>query len=441
MRPDSLLDEAHIPGPASIISARVGFEDNLLSSRELWVAGDPRGESQRAAEPLGALLRERLFPLREGAAADVWIQAVSVGEVEVATTLVAELRALRPSISLLVTSTTPAGMALLRRRLGAGAPAVRVRPCPADLPSSVRRFLDATRPRLLILVETELWPVTLREAGRRGISVAIVSARLSESSVRRLRLVRPLFARALSAVTLVAARTAGDAARFADLGVPAERISVAGDLKLDRASPTRTSFADQVESLAAGRPVVVAGSMADEEIDLALEARRRLAASGRDALLLLAPRKPGGFDAAAARLAAAGVPYVRRSGDPSAAARADVFLLDTVGELAGAYLSGDAALLGGTWAPKGGHNVLEPLRAGLGVVHGPSVRNIREALLPDATFEAGDARAAAAALARLLSDDALRRRARDAAAAFFATGAGATRRAAEAALGLLPESP
>ena len=364
-----------------------------------------------------------------------------MGEVEVATILAAELRALRPAISLLVTSTTPAGMALLRRRLERGAPAVRLRPCPADFPSSVRRFLDATRPRLLILVETELWPVTLREAGRRGIPILIVSARLSDRSVRRLRLVRPLFTRALDAVTLVAARTPGDAARFAALGIPAKRISVAGDLKLDRATPPRPPFAGRVESLAAGRPVVVAGSMADEEIDLVLDTRRWLADSGRDTLLLLAPRRPGSFGAVAARLASAGVPFVRRSAEDSGAARADVFLLDTLGELAGAYLCGDAALLGGTWAPKGGHNILEPLRAGLGVVHGPSVRNIREALLPDATFEAGDARAAAASLATLLSDGALRRKARDAAADLFAAGAGATRRAAEVALGLLRETP
>ncbi len=417
------------------------IEDNFLSSRELWAAGRAFGESAHASEPLPGLLRERLFPSPEVTPADIWIQAVSVGEVEVAATLAAELRTLRPSISLLVTSTTPGGVALLRRRLGAAAPAVRLRPCPVDLPSSVRRFLDATRPRLLILVETELWPVALREAGRRGIPVLIVSARLSERSVRRLRLVRPLFTRALDAVTFVAARTPGDAARFADLGIPASRISVAGDLKLDRARPPRPPFADRVESLAAGRPVVVAGSVADEEIDLVLETRRRVAAGGRDALLLLAPRRPGSFDAVSLRLARAGVPFVRRSADDPAVPRADVFLLDTLGELAGAYLCGDAALLGGTWAPKGGHNVLEPLRAGLGVVHGPSVRNIRETLLPDATFEASDAGSAAAALARILSDDALRRRVREVAAAHFETSAGATRRAAEVALGLLPEAP
>jgi 3-deoxy-D-manno-octulosonic-acid transferase len=419
----------------------VEIEHNFLSSMELWAAGRSPGEPASGSEPLPGLLRERLFPSPEPTPSDIWIQAVSVGEVEVAATLVAELRALRPSIFLVVTSTTPAGVALLRRRLGDTAPAVGLRPCPVDLRPSVRRFLDATRPRLLILVETELWPVTLREAGRRGIPVLIANGRLSERSVRGLRLARPFFARALAAVTLVAARTAGDARRFASLGIPADRIFVAGDLKLDRVRPPRPPFAARVDSLAVGRPVVVAGSVNDEEIDLMLDTRQRLAAAGLDALFLLAPRRPGSFDAVAGRIARAGVPFVRRSTDDLAAARADVFLLDTLGELAGAYLCGDAALLGGTWAPKGGHNVLEPLRAGLGVVHGPSVRNIRETLLPDATYEAADAGAAAAALARLLSDDALRRRARDAATELFETGKGATRRAAEAAIGLLPEAP
>jgi 3-deoxy-D-manno-octulosonic-acid transferase len=419
----------------------VEIEDNFLSPRDLRETGRAGDRPASAAEPLPGLLRERLFPSRVSTRADVWIHAVSVGEVEVAVALSAELRALRPSISILVTSTTPAGMAHLRRRLGRGAATVGLRPCPVDLPRPVRRFLDATRPRLLILVETELWPVTLREAGRREIPVLVANARLSDRSLRRMILLRPLFARALAAVSRVAARTPADAGRFAALGIPAARISVTGDLKLDRLPPSRPPFAARTESLAAGRPVVVAGSVADEEIGLVLETRRHLADSGCNTFLLLAPRRPASFEIVAERLARAKVPFVRRSSDDTGADRADVFLLDTLGELAGAYHCGDAALLGGTWAPKGGHNVFEPLRAGIGVVHGPSVRNIREGLVPDATFEAADARSAAAALARLLSDDARRARARDAAAAFFEAGAGATRRAAETALGLLPEVP
>jgi len=420
----------------------VEIADNFLSFRELWLESSSGSGDSSAAAPLFSLLRERLFPPPGPSPADIWIQAVSVGEVEIAATLVAEIRALRPATSIVVTSTTPAGVALLRRRYAGGTPGVALRACPLDLGPPVRRFLDAVTPRLLVLVETELWPVTLAEAARRGLPVLVVNGRLSERSVSRLRLFKPLVSRAIGALTHVAARSARDAERFEAIGVPGERIAVAGDLKLDREPPAPPSFAARVHALARGRPVVVAGSIADEEVDLVLETRRRLAGAGTDAFFLLAPRRPGSFDQVARRLEAGQVALARRTAPEADRTGADVFLLDTLGELAGAYLTGRAALLGGTWAPRGGHNVLEPLRAGLAVVHGPSTSNIRESLelAGEATIEAKDAPGAAAALGRILADEELRRRAAAAAAMLFAGHAGATRRAAQAALDLLPGS-
>ena len=391
--------------------------------------------------PLVPLVVSRLFPAAQGprAPGGVWIQGVSLGEVEVALTLAEELALRRPDLPLLLTSTTPAGVGLLsRRRPGAW------RTFPLDFPFSVRRFFDATAPRLLVLVETELWPSVLREAHRRAVPVLIVNARLSEASARRYRRAVRFLAGSWDALTRVLARTPEDAARFAEIGVPPSRIAVGGDLKFDRAPATEPPFAEALRRLANGRPVLVAGSMAAAEIPLVLDVRRRLAAAAPGVFLVLAPRQPEAFDAAARAAEADGLVVARRSRverETSALPRADVLLLDSVGELAGTYALGGAALLGGTFAPKGGHNVLEPLRAGTPVVHGPSTFNIRSALVAAAgsVFAAANAGAAADALRPLLAEPATRARASEAARVLFLKHAGAARLAADAILALAPE--
>lgn len=371
------------------------------------------------------------------------MQGVSVGEVELAHTLALALRSARPELSLLVTSSTPAGVGLLERRFRDLDPPARLQPFPLDLPVSVRRLLDSAEPRLLVLMETELWPVLLRAARRRGLPVLVASGRLSERSVRRLRAARPLFRGSLGALSAVAARSEEDAERFAAIGVPRERIHVAGDMKFDRPLPAEPAFAASFRELAAGRPVLVAGSIAEEELDLALSLPRALArGASRAPFLLLAPRRAESWDEAERRAAAAGLGVVRRS-RPAPAGPADVFLLDTLGELASAYRLGDVALLGGTFGRRGGHNVLEPLQAGLPVVLGPSVWNIRRAVeaAGAAVVAVPDAAGAAPALARLLNDEAARAVAREAAGALFERHRGATGRTVMLALDLLDRAP
>ncbi|HSB63988.1 MAG TPA: glycosyltransferase N-terminal domain-containing protein [Thermoanaerobaculia bacterium] len=386
--------------------------------------------------PLFPLIFSRLFASDRGPGnpGAVWIQGVSVGEVEVALTLAELLSSLDPGLPLLFTSTTPAGVGLLsRRRPGAW------RPFPLDFPSSVRRFFDATRPRLLVLVETELWPAVLGEAKRRAIPVLVVNARLSERSARRYRRIARLFGGSWDALTRVLARTREDAARFEEIGVPPARIAVGGDLKFDRAPVPAPAFAGRLRRLAGGRPILVAGSIAESEIPLVLEVRHRLSLDAAGVFLVLAPRQPESFDTAERRARADGLAVVRRSSlEEPERERADVFLLDSVGELAGTYALGEAALLGGSFAPKGGHNVLEPLRAGAPVVHGPSTDNIRSALeaAEGAVFAAADARSAADALRPLLTETAARARATAITRHLFAGHAGAARTAAEAALQL-----
>lgn len=393
---------------------------------------------------LPGLVLERIWPRPVRGPLDAWVQAVSVGEVEVARTFVAALLARRPSTRLLVTSTTPAGVGLLHQRLGPEGEARALRPFPLDIPFSVARLLDSARPRLLVLVETEIWPVLLSRARRRGTPVLVVNARLSERSLRRILSLGPLFRGALSGLTHVAARTPGDAERFERAGVPAGRIRFVGDLKLDRPRAEAPPFAGAFARLAGGRPVLVAGSVADDEVEAVLTARDRLAEAGTDLLLLLAPRRPDSFEPVAARLEARGLPAVRRSRiDGSAVLRPAVFLLDTVGELAGAYGLGDVAFVGGTLVPKGGHNVLEPLRAGLPVVVGPSIGNVRASVeaAGEAVRVVPDAGALAGAVAALLADEEARRRARAAAEALFAGHGGAADRAAAAAAALIEGRP
>jgi 3-deoxy-D-manno-octulosonic-acid transferase len=361
--------------------------------------------------------------------------------VELAYTLALGLRAERPSLPLLVTSTTPAGVGLLGRRFRDLSPPARLQPFPLDLPLSVRRLLDSARPRLLVLVETELWPVLLSAARRRRLPVLVASGRLSERSARRLRAAGRLFRGALEALSTVAARTEEDAARFASAGVPEARIHLAGDMKFDRPLPPEPAFAADLRALAAGRPVLVAGSIAEEELDLVLSLPARLAGAGPPPFLLLAPRRTETWDEAARRSVAAGLRVARRSALPSTGP-ADVLLLDTLGELASAYRLGDAALLGGTFGRRGGHNVLEPLLAGLPVVVGPSIWNIRGAVQAggEAVVSVADAGGAADALARLLADPGAREAAREAAGALFARHRGATLRTVRLALDLLDGS-
>lgn len=390
--------------------------------------------------PLLPLVLRRLLPPAGGFDAPVWIQGVSLGEAEVALTLADELRRRRPGLRVLVTSTTPAGVSLVTRRV-AQREGLVARAFPLDLPFSLRRFLAAAQPRVLVLVETELWPGLLAAARRRGMPVLLVSARLSERSARRIRAARALFGTRLLALHRVLARSEEDAARFASIGIEAGRISVSGDLKFDRSPPLAPDWAPACARLAAGRDVVVLGSLADEEIPLVAPLRVALRGAGADPFLLVAPRRPGSFDDAAESLARNGFKVARRSALEAAPEETDLLLLDTIGELAGAYALGRAALVGGTFAPKGGHNVLEPLRVGVPAVVGPSVANLRATLAETgvAVARTGDVGGAGRALALFLADEAVRTAARRDAAALFARHAGASARAAEAVLSLLPE--
>lgn len=365
----------------------------------------------------------------------MWVQAVSVGELAVAQAFVKALREELPSANVLVTSSTPAGTALLASRFPREEGRLATHAFPLDVPYAVRRFFREAAPRLLVLVETELWPFVLLEAARQNVPVLLVNGRISERSAVRISRLRGVLKAALGAITRVAARSPVDAARFLELGLREDQVFVGGDLKFDKPLAPEPAFANDLARLARGRKVVVAGSFAAGEIPLFLDALDRLP----DVFAVVAPRQPSTFDGVSA-LVSARFSTTRRTRLAEAPENARVLVLDSLGELAGAYRLAQVAVLGGTFEDRGGHDVLEPLRAERPVILGPSDRNLVHALreAPAAIFRVPrDAGALAARVAELLANDGLRLAAAEDARALFARNQGAASRAARAASELL----
>jgi 3-deoxy-D-manno-octulosonic-acid transferase len=299
----------------------------------------------------------------------LWVHAVSVGEVQAAATLLRALRAGDPSATLLLTSSTVTGRARAEALVGAE---VIVRYLPYDLPGAVARFLDRARPRLGVVLETELWPNLYAAARRRRIPMILASARLSERSVRRYRRLGALLRETLTGVE-VAAQSAADAARFIAVGAEPARTRVLGNLKFDYQPPDDVVARAPLlrAALGARRRVWVAGSTHEGEEEQVLAAHARLCARSDNALLVLAPRHPPRFAAVAATLARGDLPWVARSTGAAVTADTRVLLLDTLGELVGYYAACDVAFVGGSLVPVGGHNLLEPASLGRPVLAGP----------------------------------------------------------------------
>ncbi len=318
----------------------------------------------------------------------VWIQAVSVGEVELARGLVAELEERVPDLSLFLTATTATGLELARRTLGDRMP---IFPCPIDLPGPVNRVFEASRPRLLVLVETELWPEMLHQAGLREVPVAVVNARLSPGSFAGYRRVAGRLRTLLAPLALVLARTEADAERFAGLNVPRERIVVSGNVKYDLEADRRPlAWEDDIREVAGNRPIMVAGSTMEGEEAQVLDALAGLSADGTMPFLILAPRHPERFDSVARLMAERGLVFSRRSSGARIPSGADAYLIDTIGELARSYRLARVAFIGGSLVPTGGHNPLEPAVWGVPVLSGHHVHNFQEVY--DEMIEAGGAR-------------------------------------------------
>jgi 3-deoxy-D-manno-octulosonic-acid transferase len=348
----------------------------------------------------------------------IWLHAVSLGEMSAAAPLVRALLSRYPQLALAVTTATPAGRARARDLF---AEVADIRFLPYDTPGSVTRFLERIRPRVAIIMETELWPNLLRECERRRVPVFLASARLSAKSVSRYRRLGSLFSGVFTPNVAVAAQSADDAERFKSIGASADQTRVIGNVKFDfRVDAGIIQTGKSLRAAYGAKPVWVAGSTHAGEEEQVLEAHALLQAHRPDTLLLLAPRHKDRFAAVADLLARRGVKFARRSGMARGLAEAglpvdtQVLLVDTIGELAALYASADVAFVGGSLVPIGGHNLLEPAALGLPVLTGPSHFNSKEIALlllrRGAALQVANPEELAAALQRLLDEPAERRR-------------------------------
>jgi len=317
----------------------------------------------------GRLGRDRGLPGSRGA---LWLHAVSVGEVGVAATLA---QALPPDLPLLVTTVTPTGQERARALFSGRAGVAYL---PFDLGFAVQRFFRRHEPSALILVEGDYWPLLLREARRRGLPVAVVNGRVGDRSFHRMLRLRAVLGPLFAAVDRFGVQTAGDRDRLVRLGIDPGRVVVTGNLKYESPEPPRKpELEEALKEVAAGRPLLLAGStMAGEEAAVldAFEA----AGGGEKALLVIAPRHPERWNEVDALLRARSAGHVRRSALGTPPERPSVVLLDSLGELAGLYRLATAAFIGGTLAPTGGHNPLEAARFGVPIAVGPAMHNFRE---------------------------------------------------------------
>jgi 3-deoxy-D-manno-octulosonic-acid transferase len=346
-----------------------------------------RGESARSfRERLGQLSPAFLAsPTRSADPGAIWIHAVSVGEVLAAKPLVDGLKLRFAGRPIFVSTTTETGQRLARERLKN---VDGVFYFPIDWVVPVRRSLRAIRPAVVIVLETEIWPNFLREAKREGVPVIFANARISQKSFARFKrwefLVGPFFAETLEDAALFLPQTSDDAARLGAMGAAEQHMEVLGNLKYDTEPPPINPFnawlGEEIRKQERW-PVIVAGSVVEGEEESIIAAYDQVQRQWRRTLLILAPRKPNRFDAAAAFSAEGGWKVIRRSRIDLTLPldeEADVLLLDSIGDLAGLYSLADATFVGGSLVPAGGHNILEPASFGQPPVFGPSMENFQD---------------------------------------------------------------
>ncbi len=337
-------------------------------------------------------LRDRLgFPDLSAAPGDtptVWLHAVSVGEVHAAAPFVQALKRKLPGWRLVLSTVTETGREAGVRRIPEADARIYF---PLDLPGPVAAAVRRVKPRLVVVLETEIWPNFLWRLFAEGIPTVIVNGRVSPRSFRRYLRVRPLMARVLSKVTGFGAQSEADARRVTRLGAPPERVRVMGNLKFDGAAeseppgPEEKTAVRKALGLSKDAPVWVAGSVHPKEEAPVVDAYRSLLMTHPSLQLILAPRRPDRAGAIADLLRGRKVPHLLREegggeaggGEP---ARAPVLVLNTVGELVSAYRAGDVAFVGGSLFPWGGQNPLEPAGIGIPVLFGEHMQNFEEAV-------------------------------------------------------------
>ncbi|MCY1259487.1 3-deoxy-D-manno-octulosonic acid transferase [compost metagenome] len=345
------------------------------------------------------------FGLPELRPGGIWVHAVSVGESIAAAPMIKALQARYPQLPITVTCMTPTGSERIRALFGDS-----VQHCylPYDLPWAAARFLDRVRPKLAVIMETELWPNHIHQCAKRGIPVALANARLSERSARGYARLGGVTRLMLQEMSWIAVQTEAEAQRFRQLGARPECVTVTGsikfDLSIDPQLPVRAAVLRE-EWQATLRPLWIAASTHAGEDEIILAAHRQLLADYPKALLILVPRHPERFNGVYELCRREGFASVRRSSGEAVTMDTSVLLGDTMGELLFLYALADIAFVGGSLVENGGHNLLEPAALGKPVLSGPHLFNFLEiaAQLREvgALREVADAAALAAAVEQL----------------------------------------
>jgi 3-deoxy-D-manno-octulosonic-acid transferase len=326
----------------------------------------------------------------------IWVHAVSVGEVLAVSELISELQQRAPQYRIAVSTTTATGQALARDRFGAA----DVFYFPIDFAFAVLPYLQALRPELIVIAETEFWPNFLRLARKSGARIAVVNARISDRSLPRYRRFHALIAPALQNISLFLAQGEEDRRRLIEIGAPEKRVQVSGNLKFDLKPATEAPLVAELKSALTNpgpaldgaphlpgfgkcgsfpAPVFVCGSTVEGEEPILLRAFTVVRERYPNALMILAPRHPERFAQVAELIAASGIKFWRRSQwNASEPLGPGIFLLDTIGELASTYQLAAIAFVGGSLVAKGGHNILEAAQHGAAIVVGPYTENFRD---------------------------------------------------------------
>jgi len=307
----------------------------------------------------------------------IWFHAVSVGEAEALFPLLRLLLSRHPCASLLITTTTPTGSARVQATFGDQVAHVYL---PYDLPCVIRRFLKCFKPRLAVIMETEIWPNLYVACGKQNMPLLLINARLSEKSARGYRKIPSLIRASLAKVSLIAAQTRDDAERFVNIGARADAVEVLGNMKFDIqiAEETIDEGRRLKSSVFGDRFVWIIASTHKDEEAVFLDSYPELKAKIPELLLVIVPRHPQRFLEVKKLCEDRQLNVVMRtSGDPGAATT-DVYIADTMGELKMLYAAADIAFIGGSMVPVGGHNLLEAAAVGTPVMFGPYMVNFKE---------------------------------------------------------------
>jgi 3-deoxy-D-manno-octulosonic-acid transferase len=350
----------------------------LLLSLPYWLYQILRHGKYRTGffERMGRVPSRLLHP-DSPSSKSIWVHAVSVGEVLAVSSLIEQLHTIFPHRRVVVSTTTDTGQVLARKRFGEE----NVLYFPIDFAFAIRPYLQALRPELIVLAETEFWPNFLRLAYAHGARVAVVNARISDRSWPRYRRFRWALGNMLAHIDLFLAQTQQDRDRLLSIGAAQERVHIVGNLKFDTSPPLVPAIVEKLRaSLAAddAGPVLVCGSTVEDEEPPLLKAFENVLVEHPRAVMILAPRHPERFREIAHLLKQMGLPFFLRSEWSGESLAGSVLLLDSMGELASLYALADVAFVGGSLVPRGGHNIIEPAQHGVAIIVGNYTENFRD---------------------------------------------------------------